>query len=394
MPQHSKPRAIADRGSRIEGGDAPINGPPPVTIVTKAPAEAVVSALSAALLLAELGCAVRVVCSTCAPETRALLTSGGVTRVEELLGRGGSRAVGGKLVNWMRFHRAAWRLLASIDRSELLWIPTADTAMALGRSLMRRRYVLSLRELYDKLPHYRLALKEFALRAASVVVPEYCRAHIFRSWYSLPVTPLVLPNKPHYHPRKRHLDLPAAAAGSLGAASHARLVLYQGHLGANRDLRQVAAAVASLGLPWRLAVMGRPNTDTLTSLSGLCPDLIVLPFIPAPDYLAVTSHAYIGVVNYSHRSLNEVFCAPNKLWEYAGFGVPTLCGDLPGLALSVAARGAGVCCDMGDHRSVRDALEEIDANWGAASQEATALYDSVDCRTIMSRIVERALEPQ
>ncbi len=112
--------------------------------------------------------------------------------------------------------------------------------------------------------------------------------------------------------------------------------------------------------------------------------------MPAPGYLSVTSHAHVGVVNYSHLNLSMVFCAPNKVWEYTGFGTPCLCADLPGLALSVGAAGAGVCCDMSDQASIGTGLEELHGRWSAASQAATRFFDAIDCRDIVARVVEGA----
>ncbi|KAA6307134.1 hypothetical protein EZS27_041199, partial [termite gut metagenome] len=38
----------------------------------------------------------------------------------------------------------------------------------------------------------------------------------------------------------------------------------------------------------------------------------------------------IGIVSYAFDDLNHVFCAPNKTWEYTGFGIPMLGNNAPG----------------------------------------------------------------
>lgn len=364
--------------------------PQSVTIVTRTPPERVPPVVSAALLLAEVADSVRLICPVCAPETKALLAHAGVGPITELSVGSRPSTLTGKVASWARFRHEAWRALTSAGRPDLLWIATADTALGLGPRLLHRRYLLTLLELYDRVPHYRLALRAYARAAAAVVVPEYCRAHIIRSWYGLDTTPLVLPNKPHFHPRLPRLALPSPASELMPEGARQRLVLYQGILNPDRDLACLASVVARLGTPWRLAVMGPPPEQTLAALSHVCPDVIAIPFMPAPDYLRVTSYAHIGVLSYAHRSLNQVFCAPNKTWEYTGFGIPCLCADVPGLALTLGAEGAGMCCDMGDEASVEHTLRALHDGWQAASRAATTFFDSVDCRAIVTHALSMA----
>ena len=82
-----------------------------------------------------------------------------------------------------------------------------------------------------------------------------------------------------------------------------------------------------LGSPWRLVLMGHA-TYGMELIKQACPDLIHISHIDAPEHLDVTSHAYVGLVTYSYKSLNNIFCAPNKIWEYAAFGVPLVCSPL------------------------------------------------------------------
>jgi hypothetical protein len=232
-------------------------------------------------------------------------------------------------------------------------------------------------------------LRYFAQRSLSVVVPEGSRAAIVRYWYRLPYTPHVLPNKPALQCQGRHaqIDDPRArgAIESLGAAT--RLVLYQGWISEDRDIRPVAAVVNKLGEPWRFAVMGA-DCGFLEEVRHVCPNVIVIPYIPPPGHLQVTSHAYIGAITYSRASLNNVFCAPNKIWEYSGAAVPMICDDLPGLQV-VAAGGAGVCVDFQDSEALTSSLLHIDAHYERYSAAAAQFFETVDTTTTISAIARR-----
>jgi hypothetical protein len=347
--------------------------------------------MSAARGLSALGARVTFAAATCEAETARMFRDLGIETVELLPGRRQPRGMVRKMAYWRSFRRSAWRLAAG-RCPDLLWIGSADTALALGPRLLASRYVVQLRELYDTAPLYRYGLKRYARAAQAVVVPEACRAAVYRVWYGLTRTPFVLPNKPEGHPCTRDLQVrdPAAAEALAAVGSGGKMILYQGGVGPARDIRPVAAAVRDLGPPWRLVVMGPDAGGFMHELRAIAPDLVYVPPVVAPAHLEVTSHAHVGVITYSFDQLNHVFCAPNKIWEYAGFGVPMLCEDLPALRFSVDVRAAGRCVDFQDLDAVKSALLEIDADYASFSRSARQLFESVDTRQILSQVLARA----
>jgi len=60
----------------------------------------------------------------------------------------------GKIEHYHAFRRRAWRLVGKEDPDALLWVAKIDTAMALGKRLLEKRYVLTLQELHDKYRFY------------------------------------------------------------------------------------------------------------------------------------------------------------------------------------------------------------------------------------------------
>ncbi len=298
-----------------------------------------------------------------------------------------------KIVYWKTFARRAWRLIDKKYKDCLLWIATADTALALGDKLLNHHYVLQILELYDTFPFYRYMLSKYARKASCVVVPEMCRAAIFRSWYDLDVTPIVLPNKPYSHPFQRNLEIedPKAEEVLAKCKSEEKIVLFQGYISMERDIRSVAEAVGNMGGGWKFVLMGYVQGNYLEQLKERCPEIMYIPPVTAPAHLQVTSHAHVGVITYSWDRLNHVFCAPNKIWEYAGFGLPMICNDLPSLQAGVQANNAGLCIDMGNVNVIQAALRDIDDDYERFSKAALKLYHSVDMPAIVSRAVELSL---
>jgi len=345
--------------------------------------------MSVASILLGLGHDVQIITSFSSKNIKEFFSDKGVD-VIDVLDNFEAKNFFSKIFNWKIFSYKVWSFLKFRKKNTILWISTADTALALGNKLLQTSYILQILELYDTFPLYRNMLARYARKARCVVVPEMCRAAIFRSWYGLKTTPTVLPNKPYEHPGIRKLEVSDffARKSFKSISSNEKIVLYQGHIEIERDVRPIGKAVQSISNGWRFAVMGPVHGNYKELLKESCPDTIFIPQVSAPLHLEVTSHAYVGVISYSWNKLNHVFCAPNKIWEYAGFGLPMICNDLPALQIGVEAKGAGLCVNIEDQRQIELALLNIDKNYEKYSRCSYQLYDSVDVRDIVWKIVK------
>ena len=298
-----------------------------------------------------------------------------------------------KVLAWRHFRRMALNYIDDF-KPDYLWLGSADAAMALGeKALSQYRYVLQVQELYDLPPHkrYREALSRLMPGAVLVVAPEEVRAHIFRAWFNLRETPEILPNKPSYHPRQSKMAVKDERIKAILDAlpGNAKLILYQGIMGKERNLEPLLEAVESLGNPWYFAVQCHDEyAGELASYKEKYRTFIHIPYLPAPDHLAVTSHAYIGAVTYEHHSLNTEFCAPNKIWEYSGFGLPMIGSDVLGLKDTIERGGCGVCLNFSSISSgeIKDVLLKIDKDYDKLRENAERFFDSCDNFATVKRI--------
>jgi hypothetical protein len=339
--------------------------------------------------LAGLGHRVRLIVSVVTPPTVSLLAAQGIEVLQLQPSHPRRPHLLGKVVDWEIFRKRAWKTLESMGY-DVLWVGSADTALALGRRLLRECYVLQLHELYDRYPLYRYGLGRYARQASCLVVPEATRASIFRYWFKLAQTPVVLPNKPLNHPHDRNVpSRDAQAQRVLHALKGKKLLLYQGHICPSRDLRPLANAVRAMSPEYHLLLMGLDLHGFVAQVTHVCPRTSYIPYIAPPEHLTVTSHAHIGLVSYDHDSLNSLFCAPNKIWEYAGFGLPILAGSLPGLQSTVGAAGAGICTDWESPSRILEDLSLIEEHYAQFSAGARAFYESIDTRKILQHILRR-----
>ena len=278
-------------------------------------------------------------------------------------------------------HKDCLRLLEETPY-DLLWAIHEKTAFEFKDALLGKRYVLSLYELNDHDRSFLEGIKPVMQNALEVIVPEYNRACILRVWQKLDKTPTVIPNKPLNHPRKR--CIPNSYSEQLEGK---KIVLYQGYINRSRNLDKVCEAVKDMP-GYSIVLMGKGDESYIRELKQKYPQIIHITFIAPPEHLYVTSWARVAIVKYDFVVLNAIFCAPNKTWEYTGFGIPVLCHDIPGLKYTIGQYKAGVCTDMDNTECIKAAIEEIDKRYDEYSKNAMTYYSSFDAKESVESIVK------
>ena len=279
------------------------------------------------------------------------------------------------------FHKEAKAIL---DREsyDLLWIIHENTAIEFTDILGDKSYLLSIYELHDTQPSFLKQLEPVAQNALRVIAPEYNRACILKFWLQLDYIPSVIPNKPYAHPRKRDID-----NMWFTNTSGKKVLLYQGYLNKNRSIDTICAAVEQMH-DWMLLLLGKGEPDYVRHLTESFPNIVHVDFVEPPHHLDVTSWARVGIVKYDWYDLNHAYCAPNKTWEYAGFGIPMIGNELPGLRYTIGQYGAGICTNLDSIDCIRAAIMQIDHNYEEFSKNATKYYNSFDIKKALDDIVK------
>ena len=275
---------------------------------------------------------------------------------------------------------------------DLYWFGTADSCFALYPTINKRNFVISVLELYDNNSFYRRAISLVINKARVVIACEDTRASIMKIWYNLKTKPYVIPNKPYKVPTEKNM------VGSIDETKRMisvirgkKVVLYQGIISSDRDLTELADAMRIINTDYYLVLMGPILNDTIGIIKRKYEKTIYIGSAPAPYHLEVTSHASIGIANYDDSCLNNLFCAPNKIYEYSAFGIPIIGSKVPGLESTIGLAGAGVCVDFKNPNAIADGLREIINNYQDYSQRAKDFYYSTDNYQTM-RIIVEALE--
>ena len=291
-----------------------------------------------------------------------------------------------KLYTWLKFNIKVW---SAIRKNKLknctFYIPTADTILAMGPRTKRLRYILNLYELYDEAPVYLKHLRQYVAPACLITCPDDTRAHIFRVWWNLKKTPLVIPNRPLSRP-ETDMEAPAFLSSFLEKIGSKKIIHYQGLITPDRGLEPIVQAVSKMS-NYVLVLMGR-KSEYLDKLLTMSDNIYHLPFVAPPQHLAVTKRASIGVLSYDHSCLNNIFCAPNKIWEYSSLGVPMLGNDIPGLTKVIQSNRLGECADYDDVASIDKAIRKIENNLEEYSRNSYQYFDNVCMSELYDKVID------
>lgn len=358
-----------------------------IIVITKSKIKDIPPVISVAHILSELGHSVNVITSEVNPKTAEGFNKKGIEYT--VFPYANASHPFKKMYEYIMFRKKVLDYLRLAD-FDLLWIEGAHTLLSLGEGIKQYKYILQISELHENSKTQLKAIGNVIHDAYAVFMPEYNRAAIYRAWFKLKKMPFILPNKPQYICNDEELKIyQSTHAERIKVFEEKKVILYQGYLGRDRDLTPFVKAVKELGEDYRFVIMGehRKMVDTYKEID---PNLIHIGFTPAPEHLAYTSKAFIGVLSYDPIILNNAFCAPNKIFEYTNFGVPILCNELPGLKSMLDSYKAGISVDITDIEAIKKCILEISQNYNEYQNNAIKLYKSVDnlntIRTVLDKI--------
>lgn len=125
-----------------------------------------------------------------------------------------------------------------------------------------------------------------------------------------------------------------------------RIILYQGDVALARGLGRFLEAVERLPENYRLVIAGEGRDRSALAALGEAlikqGRLAFLGRVPHELLPAVSASACVGIVTYPYTGLNNIYCAPNKLFEYAQAGVPVVSTDQPPLTALLDRYNIGI----------------------------------------------------
>ena len=243
-------------------------------------------------------------------------------------------------------------------------------------------------------------MKKTIRKAVKIVCCEYNRAQIAKGMFQLDRLPYILPNKPYFDEKKLQkipIDIQTIVDNVRNKTMKKKVVLYQGiFINGERRLEEFCQAIKNMPDEYMLLVMGKtsPLYEELKQKYA-SEKILFIPFIRPPFHLLITCLASIGVLSYFPRPmtiasvLNPLFCAPNKIFEYAKYGIPMIANDIPGLRYIFLEHKCGECIpDPMSVYNIEQTILSVFRNYESYSKGAIHYYDSVDIKHIIANIME------
>ena len=284
-----------------------------------------------------------------------------------------------KLKGWIKFRTDLKKFIKRYDDSNTIyWFGTAETVIPMKGLLKGKKYIVTLLELLDESPKKRKLLHGILENAYKVTCCEETRAYITKFWYNLKELPTVFPNKPYNQLTTRRAEPTSEETKKIiDEIKNDNVIIYQGYLQNTEELLELAKALRKCKKRYKLVLMGIDEYNSYDKIVDIYDNCAFYPYVPAPLHLEVTSYARFGILFYRPTILNKAFCAPNKIFEYGGFGIPMIGNDIPGLKNTIGNSKAGICTKLTEE-NILNALNTMEENYEFYSNNALNYFNSVD----------------
>jgi glycosyltransferase involved in cell wall biosynthesis len=209
--------------------------------------------------------------------------------------------------------------------------------------------------------------KAAVARAALIVAANQERAELMRAHYGLSATPLAIRN---IAPAPENTPGVAAALekfpGLRRSAEGVVRLVFQGYLSADRGIVASISALARLPEHFELVLVGGGPPADLAAIRAAVEDnklggrVIFLGRVPRDQLHDILAACDIGIVHYHTRRLNQHYCSPNKIYEYAQAGLPMVLTCQPPLRPLQDAYGVGAligCGEGGEAAEISDMVQ-------------------------------------
>ena len=282
---------------------------------------------------------------------------------------------------------------------DLLWITSEIGVREVGSLLLKTKYVMQLMEMVNYVPQFgnsnvfKFDIKKYAQSAFRVVVPEENRAHIIRAKWELDEIPSVLPNKPYDLSLDFELSEKARHIVDIVKKEKRKIILYQGGFTKDRRFEEFAEAVDFLGDDYVFYLMGFQN-EYCKEILRKYPNVVYLGALNPPEHLVVAQYAHIGVLTYIpvktafYSELNALYCAPNKIYEYALCELPMIGTNVLGLKYPFEKYNIGKCCEKLTSKDICKTIKEIEKEYEIIKGNCKVFYQSIDLDIIMKGILQ------
>lgn len=225
----------------------------------------------------------------------------------------------------------------------------------LASRLTGAHFVYDAHELIIPEPHEKMSLRDrfwyqmerVAVRHADLIIAANDdRARLMQEHYRLCCIPITMRNIPPINQNTLERSTILAQYPEFSRRNPEEyLILYQGDVSLSRGIDRFVMALAHLPANYRIIVVGDgPDLERLRVIGQTFKRegrFDTLGWIENRLLPVIAAAADVGIVTYPFKGQNNIYCAPNKVFEYAQAGLPVVTTDQPPLRSMVTSYGIG-----------------------------------------------------
>jgi len=205
----------------------------------------------------------------------------------------------------------------------------------IGALIIRRRFIYDAHELiFDQAEIKSLRdkfwffIEKICIKKAYLVIAaNEERAKLMLDYYRLKSLPIIVKNIPFFDSNREEINF-ISNTKQLYLSKEKKIVLYQGNLDENRGIKRFIQSINFLPDNYVIVLVGDgPDKKKLESFGQILIEkkrLFLMGRINHRSLINITKIADVGIVCYPYYGLNNIFCSPNKVYEYCQAFVPII----------------------------------------------------------------------
>lgn len=141
------------------------------------------------------------------------------------------------------------------------------------------------------------------------------------------------------------------------------IFIFQGVMSAGRNLENMVSAFAELSEICNLLVLGRGGVFSdlqHIATNYKAENIFFMNWLAQGKLPGVLKQVNFGMIPYiSDNKLNNLYCTPNKLFEFISFRVPILANDLPEIHHIINKYQIGLVSDLNSVENIKTSVKRI-----------------------------------
>lgn len=300
------------------------------------------------------------------------------------------------LKNYLKFRKDAKRIIKEVDAENTLFYLHDYYSILLAPIVksVNGTFIYDAHELLLKASGQKYTLREklfiwaekrWAKDAYRVIAANAEREKVMKDVYGLTNTLNVL-NIADYEYKQ--------VAGTV--ETDADWIVYQGVVTESRKLSFFIKALRHLPSNYKLLIIGggsdggpgdRDLLEGIAKAEGLLERVHFTGRLANKDMMEKLKECKVGIITYPFNTYNNIFCSPNKLYEYTAIGMPVISSKQPFLEKVIKEYKIGGLFDFENEKAFAETVQEIVSHYEVYTRNIPAFIEDYNIKNERNKFI-------